>query len=198
MKKIALYGGAYDPFTKSHMRVANALLNCVNEVWIMPCYKSYYGKKMESPNHRANMINLAIKENNNDNIKLCDYEIKNKLTGQSYDIMKSFLKEHDIMNTTYYFALGLDGANKIEEWTSNYEKDVVINKMLPFVVIARHGYEAIKDAWYLKEPHMYMDMVDDNCSSTLVRQAIKDGKYTDLINKQIYDYIISNKLYLKN
>ncbi len=47
MSKIGIIGGAFDPITISHLRLAVELTNkngLLDQVWFLPCYKSYYGK----------------------------------------------------------------------------------------------------------------------------------------------------------
>jgi len=39
MRQIALYGGAFDPPHKAHIKIANNLtkLPFIDEVWLLPC-----------------------------------------------------------------------------------------------------------------------------------------------------------------
>jgi nicotinate-nucleotide adenylyltransferase len=61
MRKIAVYGGSFDPVTLGHTRVAEIVLNTcdVDQVWFMPCYKSLYEKKLGSSYDRINLLCCA-------------------------------------------------------------------------------------------------------------------------------------------
>src|ERR1700744_3748150 len=73
--KIALFGGAFDPITTEHIRIAKHIVDgkIAEEVWLIPCYFSYHGKNMTDGEKRVEMCKIAVKETGNDKIKVCDY-----------------------------------------------------------------------------------------------------------------------------
>lgn len=204
--KVAIYGGAFNPITIGHIQVAQFLLNTsgeFDEVWILPAYKHMYGKHMESPEHRLEMCRLAAKVDNR--IKIFDYEIKNQLAGETYYFVKK-LKEEKELTEQFHFSIiiGLDNANTFENWV-NYE---LLERLIRFVVVPRGGYVVSHpNAWYLKEPHIYLS--GDNpvmeVSSTEVRELFIEYYKTahpkledELLKKiplDVYQYILKNKLY---
>jgi len=189
MKKIAIFGGSFNPPTKAHFEVAQRCLEIVDEVWLMPCYVTYYNKKIISPEHRVKMCEIAIDSFGNKSIKVCDFEIKNKLTDESYPIMRKFLQEY---NAKFHFVIGMDNANKIDTWT-NWDKLI---DMLPFIIIPRKGYkkEETKN-WYLKEPHIFLKGKGIAGSSTEVRNSLKNNIKSNLIFDAVYDYITKYNLF---
>lgn len=180
MRRIGLYGGAFDPITKNHMLVANTSLKHLNQVWFLPCYKSET-KIITESHHRLNMLNIAIKHNDNNQIKLCSLEIENKFlkTWDTINLIKA--KYHD---SILYFITGIDNANKMYD-----------QKRLPHIVISRKPYEVTND-WYLRDPHIFMQIEDDGGSSSHVRKNIKAHRSSDLICRDIMDYIVANQLYI--
>lgn len=133
--KIGILGGAFDPITRGHIDVAKHVLNSevgIDEVWILPCYESMTKKQLKNSYHRLQMCQLAIKNEPNYNIKICDFEIKNKLCCPTYDIILKFYESFDKENT-YYFIIGMDNAIKIKSW-ENYQK---LLEIMSFIVVSR-------------------------------------------------------------
>jgi nicotinate-nucleotide adenylyltransferase len=194
MIKIAIYSGSFNPIGKHHLNIANAVtkLGMVDEVWIMPCFRSMSNKKLEYEIHRLNMCEIAIRNNGNDKVKLCDFEISNKLVEQSFDIFSKFLGEYDQTNK-FYFIIGADNAIAINTW-KDYAK--LIN-LIPFIVIPRPDYDVPSNSWCYNEPHIYLeDVVADNASSTLIRQNIKLNGESNLVTNGTDAYITNHKLYI--
>jgi len=201
-----ILGGAFDPITPGHVEVAKFLLDFseqFDDVWIMPCYKHIYGKRMASPEHRLNMCRLATKHDRR--ITVSDFEIKHKLGGETYHLVKKLLSEDFAKNERdFSMAIGMDNANTFNKWV-NYED---LERMIRFVVIPRTGVEiAKKSGWYLKPPHMLLvpEKPLSKISSTDVRTSLKEywqinfinglKSSTNLIHPDVFQYIKDNNLY---
>ena len=65
MKNVALLGGAFDPPTKGHMAIAEAVLKLpeIDEVWFMPCYVHMFDKTMRPYEERVEMLRLMANGN---------------------------------------------------------------------------------------------------------------------------------------
>ena len=205
--KVAILGGAFNPITLGHIQSAQFILNTskqFDEVWLMPSYHHMYNKDMVSSEHRLNMCKLASKVDGR--IKVFDYEIKNELSGETYNFVKR-LKTETELTEKYKFSMviGLDNANTFDKWV-NYEE---LEKLMSFVVIPRKGYTRDENVdWYLKYPHIYLNNENKiiEISSTEVRNMFKSFyndttpkyKYDDFLkflNKDVLDYILKNELY---
>jgi nicotinate-nucleotide adenylyltransferase len=171
-KKIALLGGAFDPIHKGHIELAQFVLNTsktFDEVWLMPCYQHMYNKQMESAEHRLEMCRIAAQ--NDGRLKVFDFEIEQKLSGETYNMVKR-LQDTDQAKHECDFSviMGLDNANTFSNWV-NYEE---LERMIRFVVVQRQGYEIDpKVDWYLKTPHIFLgDAAINNMSSTRIRSVL--------------------------
>lgn len=207
--KVAILGGAFNPIHNSHIDIAKFVLNTSNEfdeVWISPCHNHMYNKDMISSQHRLNMCKLAAKVDGR--IKVFDYEIKNELSGETYNLVKR-LKTENELNEKYKFSMiiGLDNTNTFDKWV-NYEE---LERLMSFVIIPRKGYTRDENVdWYLKYPHIYLNNENKviEISSTEIRNMFNSFytdtspkyKYDDFLsflNKDVLDYILEHELYLK-
>lgn len=198
---VALIGGAFNPVTNGHIKLAQFVLNSsktFDEVWLVPCYSHMYGKQMATPEQRLEMCRLATKVDGR--IKVCDYEIVHKLKGETYHFLKQLLAE-DFAKDQYDFSyiIGLDNANTFDKWV-NYED---LERMMRFIVVGRQGVERdAKVNWYLKPPHIYLtpDKSDiPEVSSTQVRTIMSGhdiGEASRLVNQEVFKYMVDSKLYL--
>jgi nicotinate-nucleotide adenylyltransferase len=196
--RVAILGLSANPPHKGHIQLAQFVLNTsgqFDEVWLMPNYSSIAGKHLADSEHRLKMCEIAAKVDNR--IKVFDYEIRNKLKGETYYFFKR-LKEEKELTENFQFAMiiGLDNANTFDKWV-NY-KD--LERLAKFVVVPREGI--IRDLnvnWYLQKPHIFLN--NENpimyVSSTLIRQLLidKSSEVLNYLDKDVYNYIIENDLY---
>jgi len=210
---VAIIGGAFDPITNGHIAIAEFLLNfssMFDLVWFMPCYKHMYNKKMVSTKHRLEMCKLATKHDRR--MVVSNYEIRNKLGGETYTLVKNLMNEGFAKHTyNFSFIIGADNANTFDKWV-NY-KD--LENMTRFVVVPRTGIELnLKNNWYMKPPHSLLvpEKPLTDISSTKIRQQLT-SYFNDLtvgwsklksntleflqsnLNSDVLTYIITHKLY---
>jgi len=103
--RVAILGGAFNPIHKGHIQLAQFVLNTscqFDEVWLMPNYNHMYNKEMASAEHRLAMCEIASKDDGR--IKVFDYEIKNKLAGETYYFFKRLSEEKELTEK-YQFAM---------------------------------------------------------------------------------------------
>jgi len=165
----------------------------------MPAYNHMYNKDMVSAEHRLAMCELAVKKDNR--IKVFDYEIRNKLKGETYYFFKR-LKEEKDLTEKYQFAMimGLDNANTFDKWV-NYEE---LERLAQFVVVPRSGVKRdLNVNWYLQKPHIFLNSETSiiEASSTLIRHILKGSnldkpEILNYLDQNVYNYITNNKLYL--
>lgn len=200
--KVAILGGAFDPPTTGHIKLAQFILDTsqtFDEVWLMPCWSHMNGKKMTNADHRLQMCQIASKVDGR--IKVFDFEIQRQLAGQTYHFVKLLLEEAMAQDQfDFSIIMGMDNANTFPTWPDYAE----LEKMVRFVVVPRTGVdrnEAVN--WYLKQPHIYLIQESDipETSSTSVRSWIARRwqdmgvPYLPELDNNVLDYIVSNGLY---
>lgn len=173
--QVAILGGALDPIHEGHIQAAKLVLdnsNIFDEVWIMPCYKHIYNKKMMKPEHRLKMCEIASQKDGR--LVVSDYEIKNKFRGETYNLAKRLLEDKMYSSShSFSFIIGLDNANTFSDWV-NYEE---LERLIRFVVIPRSGEIRKKGVyWFLKSPHIFIesDTPIIEMSSTYIRKILSE------------------------
>lgn len=196
---VAILGGAFNPPTVAHLEVAKFILNTsrwADEVWLMPANGHMDNKQMKAPEHRIEMCKILT--SNDGRIKVSDYEIKNKLGGETYHMLNKLVHDDEYENYRFAFIIGQDRANTIDTW---YNSEELLKMNIPFIIIPRKGVERDKNVnWYLHEPHMYIIDEDKNevpdYSSTMARNALKTDPLNaiKILSKDVYYYIQKNNL----
>ena len=192
---VAVFGLAGDPATIGHLRSAQYILEAsraFDEVWLMPCFRHMHNKAMVAAEHRLEMCRLAAV--NDGRIRVCDFEIANELSGETYQTVKRML-EVEGESHALSFVIGMDNANDFDTWV-NYEE---LERLVPFVVIPRKGYTP-KASWFYREPHIYLGDNENpipEISSTEFRRlyASNDPAARDAVTPEVYDYIEQHGLY---
>jgi nicotinate-nucleotide adenylyltransferase len=198
---VAILGGAFNPITRGHIQVASFVLDAgkiFDEVWLMPCFKHIYSKKMAESGHRLAMCELAAAKHGF--VKVFDYEIRKKFDQGTYYLMKELLDE-DFVQNRYDFSLiiGQDNANTFDHWVEH----TALQKLIRFIVVPRQGIDIDPSVdWYLKPPHLYLaaDKPIMKVSSTLVRGLLKKRKFSRagrLLDPDVFDYIKIHHLYVE-
>jgi nicotinate-nucleotide adenylyltransferase len=197
---IAILGGYFNPIHKGHIQLAQFVLNTVgifDEVWIMPAYHHMLKDTGISAEDRLEMCRLAAKVDNR--IKIFDYEIKNKLAGETYYFLKKLKLEKELTEK-YRFSIivGMDNANKMPTWVNFTE----LEKMGKFIVIQRKGVERDYNIdWYLQKPHIFLNCETPimEISSNEIRKMLAENrdlnKLKEVLAPEVINYIITNNLY---
>lgn len=200
MKKVAIFGGAFNPITLGHLRVAKILIERLPdfEIWLSPTYESTLNKTMLDPKHRIKMCKLVAQKFSS--LKVFDYEIHHKLSSGTLDFYKKLKANPLYKDCDFYFVIGMDQANNIDKWV-NF---VVLIHAVKFIVVSREG-EKEKTSWYKNSDHIFIDKEDQRkISSTTVRENLlkfyaRDEEFLDYLKKdltpEVLKYILKNKLY---
>ncbi|MBF0620085.1 MAG: nicotinate-nucleotide adenylyltransferase [Candidatus Omnitrophica bacterium] len=189
MKKIALFGGTFDPVHIGHLLMARTALETMKfdkVIFIPSCVPPHKsGEMLFSVEDRFEMVKLAIM--GNPQFEASDFEVKNG--GRSYSLetvryFRGLFPSEDKL----YFVVGGDAAKGIENWKGVDE----IKTLCSFVTANRPGYSR-GDA-KKKYPAVTMHGVD--ISSTEIRKRILAGKSVQyLVPDNVLDYIRKNHLY---
>ena len=192
---VAILGGSFDPPHLGHLTLARHAVKSFGFdcVFLMPCLNHRFNKPMQSPEHRVAMCKLAA--DGDPKIVVSEYEIKKKLTGESYYLLKSLLSEASASEYGFSMVIGMDNALCFDKWFRCEE----LKKMIPFVIIPRKGVEPPQgDQWFHKPPHTVAPPMDGDMeiSSTRIRELIKGGRSTDgMLHPKVAEYIREHGLY---
>lgn len=204
-KKVALYGGAFNPITTGHLKVAQFVLDhsqSFDEVWFMPCYAHMYGKDMATPQQRVDMLRAAIEASGDGRLKVFDYEIEHKLAGETFHMVKRLIQEDFAkQQISFSIIMGMDNANTFSQWVNSEE----LERLISFVVVPRAGVETDSTvSWYRKPPHIDLTscgrIPSDVVSSTMVRDAIQQNNQeflAEAVCPEALYYIEKHALYQK-
>lgn len=197
---IALLGGTFNPIHKGHIYMADCVLKLcheVEEIYILPNNNTAYKDNtlIASPEHRINMIKLAIE--NKDNISICDLDIKRGGITYTIDTL------HDIRNLNKNiiidFIIGADSLLSFHKWYCYQD----ILSLCNLIVINRESDKEtlIKEINRLKllnceTKFKLLDVPEYKASSSEIRAKIHDGDYNiEVLNDNIINYIRANELY---
>jgi len=160
-RRIAIYGGAYDPITNSHLTAASEIVHSgkADEVWLVPCgFRPDKPKLKTPPLDRYIMCQLAVNTTFSPDfpIKVSDIELPEPEALYTYDLLSTLRAKHP--GVDFCFVIGTDWlqpSTNIADWTSkNFawkegdppEQKVIVtgDKLLrefDFLVVVRPGYE---------------------------------------------------------
>jgi len=194
-KKIALFGGTFDPPTIAHQFVAQTAYaeGDVDEVWFLPCYGHQLEKKpIASPWDRWQMCQL-LAENLGSPFSVCDFEVRTQSKGKMYETLASLKEEmKKIFGFNFQFlpVIGSDCANELESKWFNGKQLI---EEYQFIVFVRGG--CLLNCDWVKPPHKLIDL-NYNYSSSLFKETIKSGN-TTLAKKHINPKLHSsiNRIY---
>jgi nicotinate-nucleotide adenylyltransferase len=218
VKKIGIFGGAFNPVHYGHLRTAEDILEILSldKVIFIPAGKPPFNKPgMAKASHRYEMVKAAIR--GNPRFSISGIEVNNRRKSYTVDTIKHLKKLYE--RSELYFVLGIDAFVDMPSW-KHPEKLV---DMTNLVIISRPGYsfQDLYSSPFVKdvskrmlreldrgnrreysfdisgEQKGYMCRVTAlNISASSIRNLISNGKNINyLLPDSVKSYIISNKLY---
>lgn len=190
--KIGIFGGCFNPPHKMHKSIARELImnKYIDKVIYVPTGNKYNKASLIDAKHRYNMLKLMIEDNNN--LDVSDYEIKNTLT-YTYQTLNYFKNKYK--NDEIYFICGSDNLKEITTW-KNYE--YILNNF-KILVIKRNNDKLNDILKNINSKNIIIANVNlSDISSTTVRKMLKDKekKYIlKIIDKNVLEYIENLKIY---
>jgi len=187
MNKIGFWGGCFNPPSCAHIELAKEVLNNLklDKIIFVPVGNYYEKEGLEDSKHRYNMLKLAT--NDNENLEVEDIEIKETKKLYAKDAFKMIKEKY--FEDDIYFIMGSDNFINIHKW-KDYE--IIINKY-KYIVIQRPSFNVNieKENIINYRPEQTKDI-----SSTKIRSLLEaNGDLKKYIDKEVYKYIIENKLY---
>ncbi len=137
MKRIAFYGGSFDPLHNGHLTIAHRLSEVfeLDEFVFIPAFHAPHkkDKKPTSPFHRFAMLCLAT--NNEPHIKVSKMELD--APHRPYSVETLTHLKNELTDAQIFFVMGADSWTDITTWRE-WEKVLMI---VNIIVVTRPDYE---------------------------------------------------------
>ena len=217
MKKIAFYGGSFDPLHNGHLTIARKLIKIFesDEFVFIPAFHAPHkkNKKPTSAFHRFAMLCLATESE--DKIKVSTIELdapEKPFTFETQLKLKSELTDAEI-----FFVIGADSWSEIDTWRE-WKKVLTLTNI---IVVTRPNYEIgfahiteeirskITDIRGNPKPkvqspkskvqNIYItDAINLDISATEIRLKIRAGvsDWREFVPPQVANYIEKYELYI--
>ncbi len=224
MKKIAFYGGSFDPVHDGHLTIARKLTEVfeLDEFVFVPAFHAPHkkDKKPTSAFHRFAMLALAT--NNETKIKVSKMEIE--APERPYTVETLTRLKNELTGTQIFFVMGADSWQDINTWRE-WEK---VLTLVDIIVVTRPDYEigfshvtdAIRERiidlrsggqpsavsgqpetdsqFTIHDSRIYItDAVQIDVSATEIRQKIREnvGGWREFVPEEVVKYVEKYKLY---
>ena len=137
MKRIAFYGGSFDPLHNGHLAIARALSEqfTLDKFIFVPAFHAPHklGKNVSSAFHRFAMLALAT----NDAPKIEVSKMELELPERPYTVETLTRLLNELPDTQIFFVMGADSWAEITTWRE-WEK---VLTLVNIIVVTRPNYE---------------------------------------------------------
>ena len=196
MKKIAIYGGSFDPPHKGHKLLAENLASVcgAEKVIIIPTALSpFKNSSSATAEDRLDMCKLFFKE---DLFQISDIEIKRGGKSYTVDTLTQIKKENP--DAELFLFMGDDMLLSFDKWYCYQE----ILRLATIVCACRtenleelqNMKSFVKNVLKAEDSVIICESVPFEISSTEIRASLKDGVNKGL-SEEIYNYIAAKGLY---
>lgn len=169
-KRIAIYGGSFNPIHIGHLALANYLCEWgeVDEVWflISPQNPLKVIRDLLPEELRLDLVRAAIADY--PRFKASDFEFHLPKPSFTYCTLKELKKEYP--DFEFILLMGADNWLIIDQWR-NYKEIIAENRIL---IYPRLGYSISESA--LPSTVRLIDAPVFEFSSSAIREALREGK----------------------
>lgn len=214
MKKIAFYGGSFDPLHNGHLMIARKLIDLfeLDEFVFIPAFHAPH-KKDKNPTsafYRYTMLCLAT--NDEPKIKVSKMELD--APEKPYTVETLLKLKNELTDAQIFFVMGADSWQEITTWRE-WGKVLTLTNI---IIVTRPDYEIgfshiTEDIWERivdlrqkdklqitnYEVRIYItDAVQLDISATEIRQKIREkaNDWRELVPNEVAKYIEKYKLYI--
>lgn len=195
MKRVCIFGGAFDPPHIGHLGIISTLLNAgaAEEVWLVPTGDRGDKSIRVAAEHRKAMLELFLDENFSGDkavrLELCQLD-QTLASSYTVDLMAHLRQCHP--QNEFRFVIGSDLLKDLPLWRETER----LKQEVPFFVIPRPGTGLPTACEYRIETLAPEKVSLSGVSSTLVRQLLRDKKRTaGFLTPAVLSYIKSKQLY---
>ncbi|MFO7525137.1 MAG: nicotinate-nucleotide adenylyltransferase [Ignavibacteriaceae bacterium] len=190
MSKVGVYGGTFDPIHIGHLITAQSVreIRELDKIIFVPAFLSPHKLdiKASAPEHRINMLKLAIK--NIDFFDITEFEINQQNISYTIDTLKELKKYYDELE----LIIGYDNIFKFYTWR---EPDEILKLATLIVLKRKSSYPPpYEDKYFNKAEFVQTRGIE--VSSTDIRERVKHGQPINyLVTEEVKDYIYKHNLY---
>ena len=196
--RIVIFGGTFNPPTRAHLDIATEALYYLDaeKVLFVPVSDLYKKDDVEISYHRINMLNLAIGNFRRLEIDFTEVDaVKLTYTYETVEKIKSQYQDKEL-----FLLIGADNLEDFKNWKN--QRSIMENCSL--LVVNRNNssideiIESNEILTEFKDKVIEAPIEENGISSTEVRNRIASGKLEgleNLVDKEVIDYIVENKLY---
>eukprot|EP01060_Flectonema_neradi_P026801 TRINITY_DN3614_c0_g1_i1.p1 TRINITY_DN3614_c0_g1~~TRINITY_DN3614_c0_g1_i1.p1 ORF type:complete len:283 (+),score=17.28 TRINITY_DN3614_c0_g1_i1:48-896(+) len=199
-RRIAVYGGAFDPVTNGHLSCAAEIVHSgiADEVLMVPCGPRPDKPKMATAAiDRYVMLQIAVNTSFSPGfpVKVSNIEVFEPKSLATYDMLSSLRAQNP--GVDFMFVVGSDwlqSGQDLRHWTSKEGKtgEKLVSEF-DFLIIKRPGYDLPENLSVfgprfsvLSLPHG-MNYVDSNVSSTEIRKRVA-------VSEQVREFVAGSHL----
>lgn len=198
MEKYGFFGGSFNPVTKAHVELAQAIVEKydLDKVIFVPVGDNYEKKGLANEKHRYNMLKIAIREY--EKLEVSDIELnqdKNLTTLEAFKKIEARYPEVE-----KYYIMGTDNMHKM---IVSEDFDTLV-KNYKYIIIQRgiiDGNELINsNNIFIENKDNFMVMENKKhkeTSATKVREKLLKANeiQEDIMDEGVINYIMKNGLY---
>ena len=195
-KRIALYGGTFDPVHIGHVEVARKVAEVFefDRVVFIPAQMAPHkiGRPVTEPIHRYAMLALATQDD--PRLLISTFELDAPDRRYTVDTVEHFQRELDA-STELFFIMGADSWSEITTWR-DWER---LLTMTNHIVVTRPGYEpTTTHVGELSRRVVFTDTVMNDVSATRIRQLASEDRFDELVGllpERVLEYIRKYGIY---
>jgi nicotinate-nucleotide adenylyltransferase len=194
-KRIALYGGTFDPVHSGHLEIARKISELfeIEKVLFIPAQVAPHkvGKPVTEPIHRYAMLALATQ--NDPRLSISTFELDAPNRRYTVDTVEHFQTTLGD-SAELFFIMGADSWSEIRTWRE-WER---LLQMINHIVVTRPGHDVDKTLPSLAARVSFTDAVMKDVSSSSVRRVAAAGQYAELaqlVPAPVAEYIRKYELY---
>jgi len=196
-KRLAIYGGSFDPPTKAHVELVKKVLRLklVDEVIVCPSYMHREkGDQSESFLHRLAMCTMAFSAVKGAVVSADDYSsYQSTMThggegaGSTYNLVRKVIRDGYGVPCDSYLLIGADCFKNIGSW---YDSQYLL-KLCKLIVVGRGGvsWNAMEDNFLRSKRATFVDY-DSAVSSTDFRTGYREyhlsGELSMTVDRELY------------
>lgn len=187
-RRIALFGGTFDPIHTGHLEIAQKAHRALDldEVIFLPCQKSPHKTTgpIASDQERYEMLQLATAKFSWASVS--DFELQRPLPNYTWATVEA-LKGGFLKDSSLFLLIGLDQWEVLPRW-SHPEK---LAAAVDFIVVGRDGEPQPREGF-----HAHFLSGDHPASASEIRSRLSEGKAADWLPAEVASFIAKKDLYL--